>query len=328
MRMSMILGLVLLCALLQSAHADGLTTHEIWGDYKIYVSDCEPETLPKQAYPIRNMIDGKKETAWVVYGVELKYGEDRFVFESGREPWVDVEYSGPAYEFTSVVFTSGYARDSETFKRNGRVSKVRIEVGDKTLEKNLEDTMLPQEIRLPDSGRLPLARVRITILEAIPGSASADLCISEIRFANDWNCTVADVPSEYYSKFCNGNTCGCEGEYYEYCTAEGDRINVDGIMCPTEYYEATPEGEMDYYDFQESTHNDYIAIYPEGRQGVAVYHRSKLIYFNNLPFVTEVRWTRSEVIFKGDDGEIVFDLKSAFGKSQKAGVVNEEPESE
>ncbi len=83
----------------------------------------------------------------------------------------------PASRVSGISITNGYTRTEDTFRRNGRIKRARIETdrGTRT-EVTLKDSPEPQKIAIPKTSAL---WVRMTILEVYPGTRGSDTCVTE-----------------------------------------------------------------------------------------------------------------------------------------------------
>lgn len=85
-------------------------------------------------------------------------------------------HMNPRPRFRTIAIINGYARTADTFRRNGRVKRARIETeeGHKTTI-TLRDSREPQRFRIPESRAL---WVKFTIAEVYPGTSGTDTCIT------------------------------------------------------------------------------------------------------------------------------------------------------
>jgi hypothetical protein len=109
----------------------------------------------------------------------LIVGEDGAWCEGVAGPCVGetvTVHMDPRPRFRTISFTNGYARTTDTFRRNGRVKRAHIEAegGYKTTV-TLKDTREPQRIRIPTSKAL---WIKFTIAGVYPGSSGIDTCLT------------------------------------------------------------------------------------------------------------------------------------------------------
>ena len=96
-------------------------------------------------------------------------------------------YFKPATRVRAVVLANGYTRTEDTFRRNGRIKRARVETsGGHKANVTLKDIRDEQRIAIPTG----MAEwVRITILDVYPGIRSSDTCVTEfsVDFGEDDN---------------------------------------------------------------------------------------------------------------------------------------------
>ncbi len=136
----------------------------------IYASSVLDEYKGIVYYP-NNIIDGNMKTAWVenVSG----YGEGEYI---------EIFFMG-SVDISQLQLINGYSKSQELYYKNNRAKKIRITFSNgEYIESTLEDGILDfQNIYFDRT--FNTYSIKITILEAYPGSHYDDTCISEVR----WN---------------------------------------------------------------------------------------------------------------------------------------------
>lgn len=117
-------------------------------------------------------VDGKRATAWCEGAPGAGVGE-----------WIEVRpRCAPRKGVCRLELLNGWAKDEASFRRRGRVARIRVSACGGATEGepfDLADSPEPQELTL----RTPLdgpACVRVTILQATPGH-DPDTCLAEVR---------------------------------------------------------------------------------------------------------------------------------------------------
>ncbi len=114
-----------------------------------------------------------------------KYGPDQIGSDKGA--WCEgaagpgigeqiTEHMKPAGYFRTIHIINGYAKSEESFRRNGRIKRARIET-DRGFRRDvtLKDTLTQQAVVIPNARAL---WVRLTILDVYPGKQGTDTCLS------------------------------------------------------------------------------------------------------------------------------------------------------
>lgn len=117
-------------------------------------------------YEAANLVDDDLETAWVEGASGAGDGE-----------WFEVLLAQPA-PISRIVVWNGYQK-GEQFRDNARLSRVRIDVGDRTFDADLLDILGPQAVDLPET--VVADRARITIVEVYPGERYDDAAVSRVE---------------------------------------------------------------------------------------------------------------------------------------------------
>lgn len=117
-------------------------------------------------YAPANVVDDDAETAWL----EGASGD-------GDGEWLELFLAQPA-PISRLVVWNGYQK-GEHFSDNARLSRVRIDVGDRTFNADLLDIRGPQAVDLPET--VVADRVRVTIVEVYPGQRYDDAAVSRIE---------------------------------------------------------------------------------------------------------------------------------------------------
>jgi hypothetical protein len=181
---------------------DGRTSrdHEkVWGNRlprKLITSIRSSSTLAptaKASYQVEHLLDGKPDTAWIE-GAK----------STGKNEWIELEVA-PNVNVWGIGLLNGYTKSPEHFTENGRPTKVQIQVWtpDKQLRRSPDfgpafqaqiRELQPRQWstalqRFPGGctdwlwsgeGPAPVNKIRITILDASPGSKDLDTAISEL----------------------------------------------------------------------------------------------------------------------------------------------------
>jgi len=136
-------------------------------------------------YSADNLLDGDLDTAWVEGAVGYGEGE-----------WLEIEFK--SWYNRGIGIINGYTKTQETYYKNSRIKKLKIELFQ-------EDGRIIQQIKdLPDrdyrtlnksafwsfvdkldydsSAALHTTKIRLTIMEVYPGTDYQDTCISEVFF--------------------------------------------------------------------------------------------------------------------------------------------------
>lgn len=167
---SLLLALVLLAGLFGAGVLLSLVTARFAAD-----DVTPPEGIPARSAdasssvegrPPSAAIDGDPATAWALPAPD-----------EGEEGWLDVVLDREA-EITGLLVWNGDQADERRFSDGGRAAVVRIEVGDRAFRVALRDLTGPQAVDLPEA--VTADRVRIVIEEAVPGTRTADVGISEV----------------------------------------------------------------------------------------------------------------------------------------------------
>jgi hypothetical protein len=127
-------------------------------------------------YEVRNIYDGRRDTAWVVKGSGI-HETITFIF-------TEEEFKKARIEKTNLwglVFINGYCKNEKTWKENSRVHKFQLEHnGESLFEVILHDSMNIQEIIFDKVWLYPGATIRLKILEIYQGKKYLDTAITEV----------------------------------------------------------------------------------------------------------------------------------------------------
>ncbi|QWV92376.1 hypothetical protein KP004_14325 [Geomonas oryzisoli] len=132
------------------------------------------EPQGKVKYDIKNIDDGKFNTAWVPVGNGI--GETvSFLFKKKH-------FSGmKSTTFWGLELINGYAKSKKVWQENSRVKRLRIEHNDKPLfEVQLADSMEVQSVNFAPFTIRPGSIVKLIILETYPGTLYEDVAITEL----------------------------------------------------------------------------------------------------------------------------------------------------
>lgn len=154
---------ILLSLRLQNGNTPISTNFSSW---KATASSFLTEPTVLHQAPLVN--DKNATTAWVEGAQDDGVGE-----------WVEI--SGTTQQSLSGIrIINGYAKSSDTYGKNNRVKKIRIELSDGIIfEKELKDGIMDfQTINLDRQVKTDF--IKITILEVYRGTIYKDTCISEI----------------------------------------------------------------------------------------------------------------------------------------------------
>jgi hypothetical protein len=215
-----------------------------------YANDALEDGIKR--YPITAMLDGDICTAWVFEGVKWEGGEiddwrrplTNAPFDGGVGQWVEImSLSSDPPIVDAIGIVNGYARSPEAYRRNNRITRVRLDGGGSpwgpvwSETAKLKEVMWMQVIPIPETRA---DRVRITV-EAVEVGPDNDLCISELQLFHRGRALI-QRPTAYV--FCSsGAECGCGGslEFSDsrcrrvWKTGDGGRLSVGG-------YDFSPDG--------------------------------------------------------------------------------------
>ena len=170
---------------------DEIRPHRL--DRKMIESIRASSTLPSAphtSYGVENLLDGRSDTAWI----EGKDGP-------GKGEWIEITFK-PGAMIRGIGLLNGYTKSPAALAENGHVRKLRVhspalQEGEQWSEK--VELKAPQPLsarkdwRVSDldwvfdcgDGCVELKKVRLTILDAVPGTKFSDTAISEI-FIYGW----------------------------------------------------------------------------------------------------------------------------------------------
>lgn len=146
--------------------------YEIEGNQSFNLSASASSELVDSAggHPAKNLIDGKKTTAWV----ESANGV-------GVNEWAMLEASdGSKMDLSAIELLTGYHKSDDLLTKNGAPTKVLIECDGGYRQEAMLNGVFDVGIVVLDQPQLT-SFVRITIMEAQAGRKYDDTCISEIR---------------------------------------------------------------------------------------------------------------------------------------------------
>src|SRR5574340_870869 len=220
---------LLVACLALPAGADYSPTYTAYPGWQITSSDdmwaIERGPVGKQ-YPLTNLTDGDPRTAWVFEGVKWdgKPRSDAYrpitdrPFGHGEGQWVQfTSLAKDAPIIDAVGIINGYAKDAATYRRNNRITQVRLEPdGWYPPETGRDATWQPKWRRVASlrEGRgmqiVPIPRTRLRQLtlyvERAAGGPDNDLCISEIQLFSRGR-PLLSGPTRYVL-YCAGSECG------------------------------------------------------------------------------------------------------------------------
>lgn len=208
------------------AMADHVYTNWSWGHWTVTTGEELWCGRRHESYSALNMFDGDLRTAWVYSGIwgeptspergpdgnpiypKLRAVEDRY--------WIHIQSSKPLW-VDEIRVTNGYCKDSFTYGRNARISRLDIyddyNPGVGGLQRrvksvHLSDKMGFHVIKLPArkwDGILLVAK-------ALNAGTDPDVAISELKLFYKGK-EVTPRPKEYFL-FSPGSDCGCGGGGY------------------------------------------------------------------------------------------------------------------
>ena len=162
-------------------------------DRKMIESIRASSTLPSAphtSYGVENLLDGRSDTAWIE-------GQDG----PGKGAWIEITFK-PGAMIKGIGVLNGYAKSPAALVENGHVRKLRTHtpalVEGEQWKETMELKALPQSAARKDwriadldwvfdcgDGAMDLKKVRLTIIDAAPGTKFSDTAISEI-FIYGW----------------------------------------------------------------------------------------------------------------------------------------------
>ena len=146
--------------------------YEIEGNQRFDLSASASSELVDSAggHPAKNLIDGKKTTAWVESANGVGVGE-----------WVKLETrDGSKMDLSAIELLTGYHKSEDLLSKNGAPTKLLIECDGGYRQETWLNGAFDVGIVVLDQPQLT-SFVRITIVEAQAGRKYEDTCISEIR---------------------------------------------------------------------------------------------------------------------------------------------------
>jgi hypothetical protein len=147
-------------------------------------------SAPHTSYGVENLLDGRSDTAWI----EGKDGP-------GKGEWIDITFK-PGAMIQGIGVLNGYMKSPAALAENGYARKLRIS-GPRPGEASVWDEIAKLKTPLPANARKdwPLSalewifdagedadeirKIRLTIVDAVPGTKFSDTAISEI-FIYGW----------------------------------------------------------------------------------------------------------------------------------------------
>ena len=155
----------------------------------IRASSTRP-SAPHTTYGVENLLDGRSDTAWIE-------GQDG----PGKGAWIEITFK-PGAMIRGIGVLNGYAKSPAALAENGYVRKLRIagpRVYESSMWREIAELHAPpsstarKDWRVSDlewvfdagDGTQELKKVRLTILDAAPGTKFSDTAISEI-FIYGW----------------------------------------------------------------------------------------------------------------------------------------------
>ena len=147
-------------------------------------------SAPHTTYGVENLLDGRSDTAWIE-------GQDG----PGKGEWIEITFK-PGAMIRGIGLLNGYTKSPAALAENGHVRKLRVhspalQEGEQWSEK--VELKAPQPLSARKDWRVSdldwvfdcgdscveLKKVRLTIIDAVPGTKFSDTAISEI-FIYGW----------------------------------------------------------------------------------------------------------------------------------------------
>ncbi len=162
-------------------------------DRKMIKSIRASSTLPSAphtTYGVENLLDGRSDTSWIE-------GQDG----PGKGAWIEITFK-PGAMIKGIGVLNGYAKSPVALAENGHVRKLRVHIPgweegeiwkEKVELKPPQPASARKDWRVSDldwvldcgDGADEIKKVRLTILDAVPGTKFSDTAISEI-FIYGW----------------------------------------------------------------------------------------------------------------------------------------------
>jgi hypothetical protein len=204
------------------AGADGIHTGISFSGWKIQSTEDLFTGKRHTSYPLQNLFDRRKETAWVYSGRDYPPSKsnirgDRFYFEDyslkvtpPKGTWID-----------ELRIMNGYNKSESLFRKNSRVIEIeiydgwdRFEYDDKGLKVQkkpirslkLSDTLGEKSVWLPKRKYDQL----VVHFKGILRGEEDDLCISELQFRSGGK-DLIPFPKTF--ELTDGDDCGCGGNF-------------------------------------------------------------------------------------------------------------------
>ncbi|WP_105615336.1 S-layer homology domain-containing protein [Vallitalea okinawensis] len=184
---SFVLLFVLLFTLINTSSIDIIAATDMV--FEIEASSVLEEEVNGEdvVYEPVNISDNNVNTAWVEGGSGNGEGE-----------WVYIN-SNSSFDLASLQIINGYAKSESLYYKNNRALRIRVEASNgQVREVNLMDGIMDfQNIEL---GFENIKGVRLYFTEVINGTMYNDLCISEIKFNNQYLNLQKSSSGDYDSK--------------------------------------------------------------------------------------------------------------------------------
>ncbi len=197
-----------------AAFADHINTHARWHGWRIETGEELWQKRRHTGYPIPQMFDKDPKTAWVSSGgfydeMAISEGKPRVLAPLRERYWITLT-PDKAARIDEIRLMNGYNKDSATFGRNARITKVDVfgSTGDgvqKIGAFKLADAMGWRSIRLPAKRYVEL-RIEVT---AIRRGTDPDIAISELRLLDRGKDVGPGKVRQFI--FNPGDECGCGG---------------------------------------------------------------------------------------------------------------------
>jgi len=133
-------------------------------------------------YSVKNLLDGKLETAWVEGATGYGKGE-----------WIEMEIEN--FMLTGILIVNGYTKNKNTFYNNGQVYKMKVNINNDDLNETKIIEIKPRKYTELNKmsfapfmdtlasfypGYIYSAKIRLTIADVIKGNKYSDTAISEL----------------------------------------------------------------------------------------------------------------------------------------------------
>jgi hypothetical protein len=268
------------------------------GQYAGYEYHDQRGSEPAHSYPVRQMLDGDPNTAWMVGGLKVySQSTDEWVndFAATISPKLFFVFPKPL-RIDGVRIMPGYNKSTEVFRRNNRITGVSLysatEGGQHTyIEKpfrkaRLKDAMGWQEVKFTPRNATVF---QIEVTDFVKGTDN-DFCVSEIQFLSggepiDWELTPLLLST-------SGSQCGC-GTMWHVVNREGKAIREAGTA-EFDSWAADPSGR---YVFSNAlTKNNFQFYVLDMQKGLFVARTDRPRQQDSYVTFPEVAWKSGQVV--------------------------------